>query len=80
MNETQPMGLFQRVIYALFVIIPVLAVVYLLLAIASANTVALLPSSASEFALSAYFYVPIYVVAFALAPWLRSRIPITRWL
>jgi len=80
MNETQPMGFFQRAIYAFFVIIPVLAVVNVFLAIASANTVALLPRSASEFAMTAYFYVPIYVVAFALAPWLRSRVPITRWL
>ncbi len=79
MNELQPMGLFQRVIYALFVLIPVLAVVNVFLAIASANTVGLLPRSASEFAMSAYVYLPMYLIACVLAPRLSSRFPITRW-
>ena len=79
MNETQPMELFQRVIYAFFIMIPVVAAVSLFLVIASADMVELLPRSASEFAMSAYLYVPIYIIAFVLAPRLRSRFPITRW-
>ncbi len=79
MRVTLQMGFLQRAGYALIATIVAVAAVGLFIAIGSADVIALLPSSAFDLVMGPYLFVPIYAVAFLLAPWLSSRIAIKRW-
>lgn len=78
MTAKSRMSVFERAWYALVASIVASAAISLLSALGSADAIAILPSSAFDLAMSRYIFLPIYVLAFLVAPWISFRFPITR--
>ncbi len=70
------MTFFERARYAAYLAIVVGALLSLILALGSADAIALLPRSAFNLALSPPLMIGTYVVAFIVAPWIAARTPI----
>ena len=70
------MSLLTRLRYAPYLAVVGGAAVALLMAIASADAVALLPISAFDALFGPFFVLAVYGVSFALAPWVVRRLPI----
>jgi hypothetical protein len=73
------MGLVERFRYAAYLAVVVGAIVGLLLALGSADAIGFLPSSAFDLMFSPMLMLALYLVAFAVAPWVAERLPIKRW-
>lgn len=75
----QPMTFLQRAGYAFVVAIVVGSAASLLIVLATADGIDLLPKSAFDWAGSLYLFVPIWIMAFLLSPRLSVRFKIKRW-
>ena len=65
-----------RLRYALFLAAAIGAAVSLLVAVATADAVALLPASTFEAVFSPIFSLAVYALAFVVAPWAAERLPL----
>ena len=72
------MTLLARLRYALYLAAVGSAAIGLLVALASADDIALLPPSAFDAMLSPLFMLVMYGIAFAVSPWCAEHFPITR--
>ena len=72
------MTLLTRLRYALYLAAVCGAVVGLLVAIASADAISLLPISAFDTLFSPYYFLIIYATSFVISPWVAKRFPIQR--
>jgi hypothetical protein len=70
------MPLLTRLRYALYLAIVSAAAASLIVALASADAVGLLPGSAFQALFSPFFFLVVYAAAFVLAPWVARRLPI----
>jgi hypothetical protein len=70
------MPLFTRLVYALYLAIALSMIVSLGVVLASADAIAILPSSSFDFALSPGLFFLAYVISFAVAPFVAKRFPI----
>jgi uncharacterized membrane protein YjfL (UPF0719 family) len=71
------MSLYQRLKYSLYLAAVGGALVGLVVALASADAVGLLPIAAFDFIMSPAYLLVILVVAFVAAPLLGSRLPVS---
>ena len=76
MNES--MSLFERLKYSLCLAAVSGAIIGLLVSLATADFIRLLPIAVFEMMFSPLYLVALYVVAFVTAPWVADRLPITR--
>jgi hypothetical protein len=72
------MSLFERLRYALYLAIVGGALIGLLVSVASADVVGLLPIAAFDMLVNPLYWVALYIVAFAAAPLVADRLPIAR--
>jgi hypothetical protein len=72
------MSLFERLRYALYLAVVGGALIGLIVAIASADVIGLLPIAAFDMLFNPLYFVALYVVAFIVSPWVADRIPIAR--
>ena len=70
------MPLIARLRYALYLAIVLSAALSLILMLASADAVAILPSSASDLAFNPVMVFVLYVLSYVAAPSLAERFPI----
>ena len=72
------MSLFQRLRYALYLAVVSSAAIVLIVAVGSADLVALIPISVFDALFNPLFVLTIYAASFFLAPWVSEHLPITR--
>ena len=72
------MSLFERLRYALYAAAVFGATVGLAIALLSADAVGVLPREAFDWLMTPSYLAAMYVLAFALAPIIAERFPITR--
>jgi hypothetical protein len=72
------MTLLTRLRYALYLAIVSNAAIGLIVALASADGVDLLPGRAFDVLFSPLFMLAVYVVSFVLSPWAAEHFPIKR--
>ena len=73
------MALVERARYAGYLTIVSGVFISLILIVASADVIALLPPGAFDYAFSPLLIVIIYPLAFVVAPLISQRIPLKRW-
>lgn len=71
------MSLYQRLRYSLYLAAVGSSLVGLVIAVASADVVGLLPIAAFDFLMSPVYLLIVFTVAFLAAPLVASRFPIT---
>jgi len=72
------MSIFARLRYALYLTVVLWAAFGLAVMLASADSIALLPSSAGDLISNPIYLLALYVVSFVVGPWLAQRVPIKR--
>jgi hypothetical protein len=72
------MNLLTRLGYALRLAIVAGAIIMLLVSIASADVIGLLPISAFDALGNPFYFLILYIASFITAPWLSSYLPIKR--
>ena len=77
-QQPDPMPLLARARYSLYLAVVISAIVMLVVAIASADVVGLLPIGVFDALFSPFFFPIVYVVSYVLAPWLARRFPVVR--
>ena len=70
------MPLLVRLRYALILAIVGSAAASLLVALATADAIGLLPGSAFNALFSPFFFLAVYAAAFLLSPWVAERLPV----
>jgi hypothetical protein len=72
------MTILQRLVYSIALAGVGGTIIMLLIAIASADVVGLLPISAFDFVFTPYYLLAVFVIAFLAAPWVVRWLPIAR--
>ena len=70
------MPLLTRLRYALYLAVVSGAGASLIVALASADAISLLPGSAFQALFSPFFFLVVYAAAFVITPWVSRRLPI----
>ena len=72
------MSLFERLRYALYLAVVSFALIGLVVSLATADVIGLLPMAVFDMMFDPFYVVALYIVAFLVAPWVVDRLPITR--
>jgi len=72
------MSLFERLRYALYLATVSGALIGLIVSLASADVIGLLPMAVFDMMFNPLYFVALYIAAFVAAPWVADRLPIAR--